>query len=97
MNAMMDDVAPRLSRGVPMQSRSIEFLGGEGDAARPLGEIQKQFPAVVIGSYPFQTPDGFGTNLVLRSRDPAALDGARDAVVAMARQLTAEGKARGWR
>ena len=97
MNAMMDDVAPRLSRGVPMQTRSIEFLGGEGDAARPLGEIQKQFPAVVIGSYPFQTPDGFGTNLVLRSRDPAALDEARDAVVAMARQLTAEGKARGWR
>jgi molybdenum cofactor synthesis domain-containing protein len=97
MNAMMDDVAPRLSRGVPMQSRSIEFLGGEGDAARPLGEIQKQFPAVVIGSYPFQTPEGFGTNLVLRSRDPAALDEARDAVVAMARQLTAEGKARGWR
>jgi molybdenum cofactor synthesis domain-containing protein len=97
MNAMMDDVAPRLSRGVPMQTRSIEFLGGEGDAARPLGEIQKQFPSVVIGSYPFQTPEGFGTNLVLRSRDSAVLDEARDAVVAMARQLTAEGKARGWR
>lgn len=97
MNAMMDDVAPRLSRGVPMQTRSIEFLGGEGDAARPLGEIQKQFPAVVIGSYPFQTPEGFGTNLVLRSRDSAVLDEARDAVVAMARQLTGEGKARGWR
>ncbi len=52
---------------------------------------------MVIGSYPFQTPEGFGTNLVLRSRDPAVLDEARDAVVAMARQLTAEGKARGWR
>lgn len=97
MNAMMDDVAPRLSRGVPMQTHSIEFLGGEGDAARPLGEIQKQFPSVVIGSYPFQTPEGFGTNLVLRSRDSAVLDEARDAVVDMARQLTAEGKARGWR
>ena len=35
--------------------------------------------------------------LVLRSRDSAVLDEARDAVVAMARQLTAEGKARGWR
>ena len=97
MNAMMDDVAPRLSRGVPMQTRSIEFLGGEGDAARPLGEIQKRFPAVVIGSYPFQTPEGFGTNLVLRSRDAAALDEAHDAVAAMAQQLTGEGKARGWR
>lgn len=97
MNAMMDDVAPRLSRGVPMQTRSVEFLGGEGDAARPLGEIQKRFPTVVIGSYPFQTPEGFGTNLVLRSRDSAVLDEAWDAVVAMASQLTAEGKARGWR
>lgn len=96
MNAMMEDVAPRLTRGVPLQSRSIEFRGGEGDAAKPLGEIQKQYPTVVIGSYPFQAPDGFATNLVLRSRDAAALAEAHDAVVSMARQLTAEGKARGW-
>ena len=54
MNAMMEDVARRLTRGVPMQSRTVEFRGGEGDAAKPLGEIQKAFPTVVIGSYPFQ-------------------------------------------
>ena len=96
MNAMMDDVAKRLTRGVPMQMRQIEFRGGEGDAARPLGEIQKAFPAVVIGSYPFQAADGFATNLVLRSRDPEALEQAFDAVRAMATDLTAQGKARGW-
>jgi molybdopterin-biosynthesis enzyme MoeA-like protein len=96
MNAMMDVIAPRLARGVPMQSRTVEFRGGEGDAAKPLGDIQKRFPSVVIGSYPFQTPDGFAANLVLRSRDAAALDAAHAEVVAMAKQLTAEGKARGW-
>jgi molybdenum cofactor synthesis domain-containing protein len=96
MNAMMDDVAPRLSRGVVMQSRSVEFRGGEGDAAKPLGEIQKAFPGVVIGSYPFQAADGFATNLVLRSRDPALLDAAHAAVIEMAKDLTAAGKARGW-
>jgi molybdenum cofactor synthesis domain-containing protein len=96
MNVMMDDVAKRLTRGVPMQMRQIEFRGGEGDAAKPLGDIQKQFPDVVIGSYPFQAADGFATNLVLRSRDPEALDQAFDAVRAMAADLTAQGKARGW-
>jgi molybdopterin-biosynthesis enzyme MoeA-like protein len=96
MNAMMEDVAQRLTRGVPMRSKNVEFRGGEGDVAKPLGEIQKAFPAVVIGSYPFQAPDGFATNLVLRSRDEAALAEAYAAVCRMAEDLTREGKARGW-
>ena len=96
MNAMMDDVAKRLTRGIPMVMRQIEFRGGEGDCAKPLGEIQKRFPAVVIGSYPFQAADGFATNLVLRSRDSDALEQAFDAVRAMAADLTQQGKARGW-
>lgn len=96
MNAMMDDVAKRLTKGVPMQSRTVEFRGGEGDVAKPLGEIQKQYPAVVIGSYPFQAADGFATNLVLRSRDEAALEQALHAVRKMADEMVAAGKARGW-
>jgi molybdenum cofactor synthesis domain-containing protein len=96
MNAMMDDVAKRLTRGVPIKSRSVELLGGEGDAAGPLGEIQKAHPTVMIGSYPFQAPDGFATNLVLRSRDPEALESALRAVRRMADELVAAGKARGW-
>lgn len=96
MNAMMEDVATRLTRGVPMKSRNVEFRGGEGDAAKPLGEIQKAYPQVVIGSYPFQAPDGFATNLVLRSRDVGVLEEAYQAVCRMAEELTAQGKARGW-
>ena len=85
-----------LTPGVPMRSRQVEFRGGEGDAAQPLGQIQRLFPGVVIGSYPFQAPDGFATNLVLRSRNEAALEDAYQAVCRMAQALTAEGKARGW-
>jgi molybdenum cofactor synthesis domain-containing protein len=96
MQAMLDEVAPRLTKGVPMQSRKLEFQGGEGDVATPLGEIQNRYPAVTIGSYPFESPSGYATNLVLRSRDVPALDTAFDEVKALAQALTEQGKARGW-
>jgi molybdenum cofactor synthesis domain-containing protein len=96
MHAMMEDVAKRLTPGVPMLSRQVEFRGGEGDAAKPLGDIQKAFPKVVIGSYPFEAPDGFATRLVLRSREAGALEEAFAAVRRMAQELTEQGKARGW-
>ncbi|MGH6855603.1 MAG: competence/damage-inducible protein A [Aestuariivirga sp.] len=96
MQAMMEVIGPRLAKGIPMQSRSVEFLGGEGDVALPLAEIQNRYPSVAIGSYPFQAPDGFATTLVLRSRDFPALDAALADVKALATALTGEGKARGW-
>jgi molybdenum cofactor synthesis domain-containing protein len=96
MQAMLEDVAPRLAKGIPMQSRKVEFLGGEGDIAKPLGDIQNRYPAVVIGSYPFESPSGFATNLVLRSRDEGALAAAFAEVQAMAEALTKAGRARGW-
>jgi molybdenum cofactor synthesis domain-containing protein len=96
MQAMLEQVMPRLAKGVPMQSRAIEVLGGEGDLAKPLGEIQSRYPTVIIGSYPFQSVAGFAANLVLRSRDVPALDAAEAEVKAMAQGLTDDGKARGW-
>ena len=96
MQAMLDEIAPRLAKGVPMSARTIEFRGGEGDIAKPLSQIQDRYASVVIGSYPFQAADGFATSLVLRSRDDAALAQALSDVQALAAQLVAEGKARGW-
>src|SRR5690606_27787560 len=52
MQAMLDALAPRLETGRKMLSRSVAAGAKEGDVARPLGEIQKQFPDVSIGSYP---------------------------------------------
>src|SRR4029077_20920305 len=74
MHAMMEAIAPGLERGVPMQSRTITLLGGEGDVAKPLGEIQDRYTDVFIGSYPFEGATGFSTNLVVRSRVPASLE-----------------------
>jgi molybdenum cofactor synthesis domain-containing protein len=96
MNAMMDAIAPTLAAGIRMTSRTIQFHGGEGDVAKPLKEIQDAHEGVVIGSYPFETPQGFATNLVLRSRDLAMLEKALEATKAMAAALQAAGKCRGW-
>ena len=96
MNAMMEDVASRLERGTPVVSQAITVEGGEGDVAKPLKEIQDRYPSVIIGSYPFESPQGFATNLVLRSRDDAALSAALKDVKQMAEELTRSGKVRGW-
>ena len=79
-----------------MQSRTVALQGGEGDVAKPLGEIQARYADVFIGSYPFEGATGFATNLVLRSRVPAALETAESEVKALAESMTREGKARGW-
>lgn len=96
MNAMMDVAAPRLARGKPVRSLTLLVEGGEGDVAAPLKDIQARYPDVVIGSYPFESPKGFCTNLVLRSRDDAALEAAFRDTEAMAGMLTANGKIRGF-
>jgi molybdopterin-biosynthesis enzyme MoeA-like protein len=96
MQAMMEAIAPTLDKGVPMQSRTVALQGGEGDVAKPLGEIQKRYPDVFIGSYPFEGVGGFATNLVLRSRVPASLERAEAEVKVLAETMTREGLARGW-
>lgn len=96
MNAMMEEVAPRLERGAPVLSQTITIQGGEGDVAKPLKDIQERSPEVIIGSYPFESPQGFATNLVLRSRDQSALATAMNEVRQMAVELTRNGKVRGW-
>lgn len=96
MNAMMDQIAPSLTRGEIIQSRTILFQGGEGDVAKPLKDIQGKFPDVAIGSYPFESLQGYCTNLVLRSRNGKALEAATVEVSTMAAALFADGKCRGW-
>jgi molybdenum cofactor synthesis domain-containing protein len=96
MNAMMDAIAPTLSGGVVVKSRTIRFEGGEGDIAKPLKDIQEQYPQLSIGSYPFESESGFNTNLVLRGRDEAALGTATTAVLRAAQVFVKAGKARGY-
>jgi molybdenum cofactor synthesis domain-containing protein len=96
MQAMLQELAPGLARGVPMRSAAVTIRAGEGDIAAGLGSIQKAHPTVVIGSYPFEADDGFAAQIVLRSRDDQALAAALEEVRKLAQSLVSQGKAPGF-
>ena len=87
MQAMLDEVAPKLTGGARMLSRTVPLDLGEGDVAKRLHEIQQAHPEVMIGSYPYERNGRFATNIVIRSRDEAALHAAADEVAALPAQL----------
>jgi molybdopterin-biosynthesis enzyme MoeA-like protein len=55
---------------------------GESQIAQALGDIQQANPSVDIGSYPFFRESRYGTNLVIRGADLAAIDAAAIAIMA---------------
>ena len=84
MQAMLDEVAPKLKTGVKMLSDSIRADAKEGDVGTELGQVAKAFPDAIIGSYPFNDEkSGPNTNIVVRSRDPERLKEVRTAVEVM--------------
>ena len=84
MQAMLDEVGPKLKTGVKMLSTSIRADAKEGDVGTELAAVAKAYPDVIIGSYPFTDENnGPNTNIVMRSRDAARLQEVRGAVEAM--------------
>ena len=89
MQAMMDDVAPRLTTGARMMMETVEATGiPEGTYATALSEIAKAHPAAIIGSYPQFHEGRFRNQIVVRSKDGAALQAALEAVDAMLKTMT---------
>lgn len=75
MRGMLQDVGPRLKGGAVVVSRTLRVEGsGEGAVAAPLEGVAKAHPGLSLGSYPFYGVDGFGTNLVIRGRDPEEVE-----------------------
>jgi molybdenum cofactor synthesis domain-containing protein len=90
MQAMLDEVAPRLKTGTRMLSETVRADCREGDVGTELGEIAKAHPDVMIGSYPFMDEvRGPNTNIVARGRDPARLAAAKKAIEKMLDQKRA--------
>src|SRR5262249_1066211 len=88
MQAMLDEVAPKLKTGVRMLSQTVRADAREGDIGTLLGEIAKANPEVAIGSYPFFDPQhGPNTNVVLRARDAQKLALAMRAVEGMLQRV----------
>ena len=77
MRGMLEGVGPRLPSGVPVVSRTVVVEGtGEGVIAEPLERVARGRRELSLGSYPFFTPERYGSNLVVRGRDPAEVDAA---------------------
>jgi molybdenum cofactor synthesis domain-containing protein len=72
--AMLAGILPTLTGGAPVLSQSLRVDRGEGDIAGPLGRVAEAHPDVSVGSYPFQKDGKYGSNLVVRSQDGAAVD-----------------------
>jgi molybdenum cofactor synthesis domain-containing protein len=88
MQAMLDEVAPKLKTGIRMLSQTVRADAREGDIGTQLGQIAKANPDVAIGSYPFFDPQhGPNTNVVLRARDAQKLASATRAVEDMLQRV----------
>ena len=81
--AMVDAVLPTLRAGQKLLSVSIHCPFGEGKIGAALADIQKAHPQTIIGSYPRMADASFWVEIVVRSRDEAALMAAKEAVEAM--------------
>jgi hypothetical protein len=67
---MLEDVGPRLKGGAVTISRTVRVDGsGEGVIAAPLAAVARAHPTLSLGSYPFFSNEGYGSNLVVRGRD----------------------------
>ena len=79
MQAMLEDVAPRLRTGAVVHAVTLRVTGvGEGDVAETLSAAAKANRDLSLGSYPFGhgTVGEVGTNLVIRGREKAAVETA---------------------
>ncbi len=87
-HAMVDSMLPTLVGGQPLLSLSVPFDMPEGNIAAPLAEMAKAKPDLSFGSYPFVRDGRFGTNIVVRGFDQAALDAAAAELEALRARIT---------
>ena len=90
MQAMFDGITDRLIGGDPVLTASVVTGLTEGALADGLGSIQKDYPEVSIGSYPFFRLGKLGVNVVMRSTDSRLLDRTTDAVKSLVTSLAGE-------
>jgi molybdenum cofactor synthesis domain-containing protein len=90
MQAMLDAVVPRLRTGVRLIAETVRADLREGDIGSELAAIAKDYPDVMIGSYPFMDEvRGPNTDVVLRARDPEKLAAAKTEVERMIARVQA--------
>jgi molybdenum cofactor synthesis domain-containing protein len=90
MQAMLEDIEPRLARGRVVKAVTISAPIAEGTVAAALAQLQGEHATVAIGSYPYYREDGYGVQLVARGRDTAAVEKVAQALEEIIRKAGAE-------
>ncbi len=91
MQAMFANLLPTLEGGAPIASRAVHAVGLlEGSVAAGLEAIQKRYPDLDLGSYPFYRATGNGVALVAKGTDPAQAEACIDEVTALIREMGKE-------
>jgi molybdenum cofactor synthesis domain-containing protein len=89
MHVMLEAATRFLKTGKKMLSTALDLHRPEGEIAEMFAALQKRYPDVPMGSYPFQRDGKPGTQLVLRSTEAARLAEAET-------ELKLELSTRGW-
>ncbi len=77
MQSMFEWLAPRLEGGEKIEMRAVHVVGlPEGTIAEGLEMVQKRYPALDLGSYPFYRASGNGVALVAKGPNGDAAERA---------------------
>ncbi len=74
MKSMLKSALPMLKHGTVVKSHVLDVIVGESKIATQFENLQKQYPDVDMGSYPFTQDGKHATSLVLRSTNYDLLD-----------------------
>jgi molybdenum cofactor synthesis domain-containing protein len=86
---MLDGLTGTLEGGLPVLSRTIGCWVAESEVAILLGDAERAYAGVAIGSYPFFRDGKTGANFVVRSTDQAVVDAC---IADLTARLEAEGR-----
>lgn len=88
MQAMFENLVPRLRRGPPILQRAVHAAGLlESRIAEGLAAIQARHPGLDIGSYPYYRESGSGVAIVAKGTDEREIEAALAEVSALIESL----------
>jgi len=81
--AMVAGLLPTLTGGAALHSVSVRIDKPEGEVAAGLAKIAARHAQLSIGSYPFVSASGFGTNIVARGTEQSMLAAAEAEILTL--------------
>ena len=83
VEAMIPQLKKVLVSGKKIISVTCDAKVRESSIAVDLENIQNKYPEIDIGSYPYSSPEGFGTMLVMRSIDETQVNNCKKEIESM--------------